>query len=537
MRHVRRNNLTRQFKGVAVIASVIAFVLMAFQNCAESLSIPEGSYGSSSTNNMSIDDVQIAPGEKAVINMVLPTPLPNQLDYTFTIEARSAQAGVHYTVPAILNGYIGAGEISGQIEISSLASAGDYVNKEFAVTINFSSQLYKSRTVVVRFATPSSAISGIYHLSSKGGALTNGERHSCALKGGALYCWGYNAQGQLGTGNVTNSPTPMAVASMDSGVQAVAAGYRHTCAIKSGALYCWGLGASNQLGNGATASVNFPQAVFNFMTDVQAVSAGFDHTCAIRTGALYCWGGNGQAQVGHNSGTQSVPYLVPGFTSGVTAVLASNQTTCAVKAGGLYCWGLNNNGQLGIGSTTSANARNPTTVAIQPLIGFEDGVTQISGHGNTVCALKAGSAYCFGASNRGQVGNGATTAAVTSPQQVAALMTPVTYVSPGQHHSCAVKNGQVYCWGTSTNGQLGYGNTTTKLTPDVAVPLVLNPGEMVETVAAGGLGADANNFGSTCARTNRGRVFCWGHNATGQVGDGTVANKTSPVQVALFSNP
>ena len=82
-------------------------------------------------------------------------------------------------------------------------------------------------------------------------AVEAGEAHTCAIKSGALYCWGNNNyDGQLGDGTTTNRSTPVEVQGMGSSVTAVAAGAAHTCAIKSGALYCWGWNLYGQLGDG-----------------------------------------------------------------------------------------------------------------------------------------------------------------------------------------------------------------------------------------------------------------------------------------------
>lgn len=534
----------------SITAAVLAVgsLLVFFQNCAEELTPPSTSqYGSNdgggdntggtTAQGLTINDPSVSPGAKAVINLTLSSPLDSDLQFYYSTVDRTALGGTHFAAIAAAAGLIPAGQTSVAIEIPTINSTTvDYTGREFGVSFTFNSTQFSSRTATVRFNNFVSSIAGTYHLSSFSGSLSSGERHTCATKNGALYCWGLNANGQLGTGNTTNSNIPAPVAGFSTGVQAVAAGYRHSCAIRNNALFCWGLAASHQLGTGSTVQATFPQAVFDMGSDVQAVSAGVDHTCAIRAGALYCWGGNGNAQVGHANGTQQVPYRVPGFETGVTSVLASNQVTCATKGGALYCWGANGDGQLGLGNTTTSTARNPTTTVLAPIANFATGVTNISGHGNTVCAIKSGALSCWGANNRAQVGNNAT-ADVSTPFTHTTLAAPMIHVATGQFHSCAIRNGFVYCWGNNSQGQLGYGNTTAKLQPDVPVPLILNTGEAVELVVAGGMGNDANVFPTTCARTNRQRIFCWGYNGNGQIGDGTTANKNAPVEITLFSQP
>lgn len=93
--------------------------------------------------------------------------------------------------------------------------------------------------------------------------VSAGTYHSCAVTtAGAAYCWGHNADGQLGDGTTTGRPMPVAVSGLSSGVQAVAVGLFHTCALTTaGAVYCWGYNFSGQLGDGTTMDRSTPVAV------------------------------------------------------------------------------------------------------------------------------------------------------------------------------------------------------------------------------------------------------------------------------------
>jgi alpha-tubulin suppressor-like RCC1 family protein len=135
------------------------------------------------------------------------------------------------------------------------------------------------------------------------------------------------------------------------------------------------------------------------------------------------------------------------------------------------------------------------------------------------CALTSGGAVlCWGDNRFGQVGDGSIKQR-TTPVLVAGLDHGVTAIAAGDLHTCAINaEGGVLCWGSNTSGALGDGSTTKQLSFPAQVA-GLKSG--VGSIAAGG--AD------TCVVTTEGKALCWGGNVSGQLGDGTMDDRNSPV--------
>ena len=166
-----------------------------------------------------------------------------------------------------------------------------------------------------------------------------------------MYCWGNNQFGKLGDGNAgTSSATPVMVAGGLT-FTTVTAGIDQSCAVTTGgAAYCWGWNSNGQLGTGNTGGESdTPVAVVGGLT-FETVTAGVDHSCGVGlNGDAYCWGSNFQGQLGDGTTiSRSTPVAVSGGHT--WADVQAGLHTCGITVDGLaYCWGRNFFGQLGNG--------------------------------------------------------------------------------------------------------------------------------------------------------------------------------------------
>ncbi len=193
-------------------------------------------------------------------------------------------------------------------------------------------------------------------------------------------------------------------------------------------------------------------------------------------------------------------------------IAAGGRHSCALVSSRILCWGANDRGQLGDGDS-EANGR-PA-----PVVGDLIFTQVTTGLAHSCGVSRGGEAFCWGNDDKGQLGD-ATLTSRSAPVRVAGNQNFRT-LRTGQAHTCGLTtSGEVLCWGSNANGQLGDGSTSTRSSPVLVVG-----GQRFVSLSAG--------WAHTCAIAAEGIAYCWGANASGQLGTGTRADSRAPVAISL----
>lgn len=311
-------------------------------------------------------------------------------------------------------------------------------------------------------------------------AYTGYGAHACALlEDASVWCWGYDARGQLGDGTTADRARPAPVAGLPP-ARAVAAGIGFTCAVTAdGAAWCWGRDDHGQLGDAGPGPDRATPAPVAGLAGARRVAAGVTAACAVLdSGAVSCWGRLGTI-------VRPVPEPVSGLPAPAVDVAVGWRLACALLAGGeVWCWG---------GDDRASRAAIPLAASLA--IPFE-----------APCAiLQDGSVGC------------------APPATPPALPSTAIALSGGLEQACAVlADGTVSCWGTRPFGPPHRFSQAQPFGPEAYVT---------------GATAVSVGDGYACARLATGGVACWGDNWSGQLGDGTDVRRTAPVAVVGLPGP
>ena len=256
-----------------------------------------------------------------------------------------------------------------------------------------------------------------------------------------------------------------------------------------------------------------------------AIAAGAYHSLAVRGGnEVMSWGRNdmGQLGIGVSGADKEVlfPHIVSGLEKIVDLAAGENHSLALSNDGNVWAWGNNSHGQLGIGRNDITQIDTPQNVLL-----LTDIIAIEAGYAHTLALQDNGNVWIWGSNTNGQLGNGKTGQETSEykPYLIQTLDNCVA-IAAGYAHSVALKNdGTVWTWGFNSVGQLGNQTDTDKNVP-VIVPGLAN----IIAIAAGDY--------HTVALKNDGTVWTWGDNPFGQLGDGTKLMKNSPVRVLDISN-
>ena len=350
-------------------------------------------------------------------------------------------------------------------------------------------------------------------------SVAYGRMFGCVLKkDGTVWCAGANQRGQIGFGlagaanildwmQVRDGMTSMPI----TDATAIGGGWEHACVVRAGgALWCWGRGDNGQLGyntaqdRGAAVAVlketdNMP------LTGIVEVEGGQQHTCARDTaGAVWCFGGNNVNQIGDTTTTQRLRAVQ--VTTGADALTVGRQTSCIHKTNDeLWCWGYNINGEVGDGTKTNKPA--PTMVGSGKAIAM-------GSFGS--CQLANGGVKCVGDPWRSRLGIGAlnTDGDLTVPADVLAApggpaLANVVELAVGGLPCARLVDGTVKCWTDNVHGQSGTGAASQfAQTVRRADGMPLADAEKLYI-----------NFSHACVRRKNGELWCWGRSQNGEYGD------------------
>ena len=341
--------------------------------------------------------------------------------------------------------------------------------------------------------------------------------------------------------------------------RSISAGAFHTCAIvDDGSVKCWGDNSSGQLGVGDTNARgdglgemgdDLPTVDLGTGRTARALATGATHTCALLDDStVKCWGDNFSGQLGYGNtndrgdGPNEMGDLLPAVDLGTgrtaIAISAGNAITCAIlDTGDLKCWGFGMLGELGSGSSVTRGDGPNEMGDLMPVVNLGTGRTAAAvtiGDFHVCAVLDNGSLKCWGGSSSGQLGYGDTTTRGDGPSEMGNSLPIVNLgtgrtalaVTAGDQHTCAVLDDHsVKCWGESDQGQLGYNTTNDRGD---------GPSEMGNSLPTVDLGigrtAIAISSGGvagnhTCVELDTTGVKCWGDGAYGQLGYGDATDR------------
>ena len=331
---------------------------------------------------------------------------------------------------------------------------------------------------------------------------------------GAVWGLGTNANGQLGDGTTVSRvgvARVMSVSGPLTGAVEIGCGASHSVVLKSdGTVWATGLNSSGQLGNGMTKQSTKAAQVLTAtgsLTGIRSIAAGSYHNLALASsGEVWAWGNNSAGQLGIGTLINNTRAVkIPGLT-GVVAIAAGEYHSYAVKSDGtVWAFGKNAYGQLGANSTIAAESPVQVLSGTMPLTGV---ISAAAGQNHGLFLQSSGTVWAVGLNSSGQLGDGTATQRLTAVKVLGAIagFSSIVDLAAGSAHSVFLKSdGTVWCAGNNSFGQLGDG-TISNRTKAVKVPVSPD----VSLIAAGAA--------RTFAVNSDGSIVAWGENIQATLG-------------------
>ena len=336
--------------------------------------------------------------------------------------------------------------------------------------------------------------------------------------GKQLWTWGLGSSGQLGNNTVTNTSSPVQTISGGNNWQTVSAGSDLTAAIKvDGSLWTWGLGNAGRLGNGTTSGASSPVQTISGGNNWRNVSVKSEHTAATKTDGTLWLWGPG---FNGKLGDNTTA-----FRNSPVQTISGGTNWRTVSAGGDHTAAIKTDGTLwlwGLGDN-GLLGDNSTISKSSPVQTISGGTNwrsvSVSDAVNHTAAIKTdGSLWVWGSGSSGRLGTNTITNQ-SSPVQTISGGTNWRIVASGGDHTAAIKtDGSLWVWGSGSSGQLGNNTLTNQSSP-------------VQTISGGTnwRSVDSGCFHTSAIKTD-GSLWVWGSGSSGQLGSNTLTNQSSPIQ-------
>lgn len=316
---------------------------------------------------------------------------------------------------------------------------------------------------------------------------------------------------------------------------------------KQGSVYTWGDNQYGQLGNGSTVASLVPVDITEKFTlheseQIQTIMSGWGHSAVITSlNRILIWGRNDSGQLGNGTTVnQLTPQdITPLFSLGQSETfhqlaLGWGHSAALTSSGRLFMWGKNESGQLGDGTNQNINTPLDITVSLRRTI--QDPIHTIAlGSSHTGLLTTTGRVFTWGRNVYGQLGNG-TTNSTSRPTEITQNMTledneVISSVSLGWGHSAAQTSlNRVFIWGFNQFGQLG--NETND---DQLRPILISTNKLLETNESI-LQLILGNGHSSLLTSNQ-QLYTWGFNQFGQLGNNTTTNENKPIRIPILLEP